>query len=155
MGMDLKGFDPKSEKGKAFRNNLCWWPSLWSYYIEIAGDKIDIEWELGFYNDGFGLDKNQANKLAEILEEKLASGAVKEVEERVKAWNHEMSNRECLYCEGTGGRKRHPETGPGDVFCNGCSGTGKQPFDERIYFTEANVRKFFEFVKDSGGFDIY
>jgi len=155
MGMDLVGVKSKSEKGEHFRNNLAWWPWLWRFCKEVAGDKIKIDWELGYYNDALALDENQTMQLAAILEEELADGSVKRREEEINAWNSEMSDLECYYCKGTGRRKRPPKTGAGDIFCNGCRGTGKQPFDNRVYFSEDNVRKFLEFLKNSGGFVIY
>jgi hypothetical protein len=155
MGMDLEGFHPKSEKGKHFRNNLTWWPVLWHFCKRMAGDKIKIDWDIGFCNDGLALNEEQAMQLASILEEELESGNVKQWEKDIAAYNKNIPIKECVICEGTGKRKYPPEKGAGDFPCNGCMGTGKQPSRSPIGFTEENVRKFLEFVKDSGGFDIY
>lgn len=148
----LSGNYPESPKGEYFMGEFPWWPWLWRFCIEVAGDKMGNRRKLGPCDERLSLNETQAMQVAKILEEKLASGAVKQEEEDAKAWNQEMSNLKCIYCEGTGRRKRPPEVGAGDMHCNGCNGEGRQPFDTWVYFSEDNVRKFAEFIKDSGGF---
>ena len=59
MGMDLSGFNPKSEKGDYFRNNCWWWRPLWDFVCDnvdvitdddASGDKLRVTFLLFFHN---------------------------------------------------------------------------------------------------------
>ena len=62
---------------------------------------------------------------------------------------------DCYICDATGKRQEPPNTGAGDIDCNGCKGTGKKDdWDKSYPFSENNVRRFANFCLNSGGFEI-
>jgi hypothetical protein len=127
---------------------------LWHFCERMAGDILKIDWKRGFCNDGLALDEEQAMQLASILEEELESGNAKQWEKDI-AEHNKNCYEECKLCQGTGRMKDPSEIGAGNITCIICNGAGKMPTVKWIGFSEANVRKFMEFVKDSGGFNIY
>ena len=103
MGMDVYGCNATSERGFSFRNNNWWWQHLWRYCEDVAPEIIPED-NLGHFNDGWGLDDEGSEKLAQRLTEELVSRRTIEYE---IAWTMAMEERPdevCKYCDGTGER---------------------------------------------------
>jgi hypothetical protein len=75
MGMDVIGHNPTGPKGEFFRASLWHWPLLVKIVTTLCPQETSSckSWE---YNEGDGLDCEQALALAEALERKLRSGEV-------------------------------------------------------------------------------
>ena len=171
MGMDVFGRNPKSERGEYFRNNVWWWRPLWDFCTEVAPELC--EKVAGHYNDGDGLCESEAEVLAEILKEKLASGEVEEHEKRYNEYRASLPREDCELCGATGirtdkvgiemgmhDRELSAEvqilTGRTHGWCNACDGVGtRESWEAQYPFSVDNVKEFAEFVQDSGGFSIH
>jgi hypothetical protein len=74
MGMDVYGRNPTAPEGEYFRASINTWPLLVKVMTTLCPDETShCKWE---YNDGYGLNGEQALALAEALERKLQSGEV-------------------------------------------------------------------------------
>jgi hypothetical protein len=75
MGMDLHGHNPTAPEGEYFRASIWTWPSLVKVITALCPEETSNckNWE---YNEGDGLNGEQALQLAEALERKLRSGEV-------------------------------------------------------------------------------
>jgi hypothetical protein len=76
--MDVHGIRPTSEAGKYFGLNWTGWRPLADYVAEVAPDlydKVEASW---FRNDGHGLNAEDALALADVLESKMDSDAMKQ-----------------------------------------------------------------------------
>jgi hypothetical protein len=75
MGMDLHGHNPTAPEGEYFRASIWTWPSLVKVITALCPEETSNckNWE---YNEGDGLNGEQALRLAEALERKLRSGEV-------------------------------------------------------------------------------
>jgi len=157
MGMDVYGNKPTAEAGGYFRNNVWWWHPLWNYVIEVAPHLV--EGVVGHCNNGDGLGKRAAARLAAILTEELSAGRTAEYEASYLAALEALPDETCRLCSGSGVRTdavgvemRMPER----RWCNGCSGKGKhRPFEASYPFSAENVAAFRDFVAASGGFKIW
>ena len=155
MGMDVHGLHPRSAAGQYFRNSVWSWRPLADYCCEIGKDLIANPkgWQ---YNKGHSLDGNNAAKLATRLEAEISSGRTASYEMQHKRAIELTPDEDCETCGGTGRRVAPPRTGPGDQLCNGCNGKGsRRPYSTWYSFEVDNVRKFAEFLKDCGGFEIW
>jgi hypothetical protein len=168
MGMDVVG---RNNPEAYFRNNVWYWRPLWNYCVEVAPELCDgVE---GHYNDGNGLDEEEALALAKVLNEELWSGRTRRYE---LAYNESMASlprHDCGHCEGTGIRKdeiglemsmptRELEphvaiiVGRTHGWCNACGGEGTvEHFETNYPFTVENVAEFVSFLELCGGFSIY
>lgn len=150
MGMDVSGVNPSSETGEYFRNNVWWWRPLWNYCLKVAPELCESV--SGHHNDGDGLDGEGAKALAEILQEKIDSGECKKYAEEYAAQLKALPDEKCDLCQGTGIRNDQFVQGK----CNKCTGKGHvRPFDTQYPFSVENVQNFTNFLKDSGGFEIF
>lgn len=173
MGMDVYGREPKSEKGSYFRNNVWWWRPLWEYCCEVGAEIIDDEVASGgHYNDGIGLDEDDAVALAKTLQAELDSGRTAEYERKHNEFRASLPRENCEFCGATGIRtdevgvemgmptKALDEaeailTGRTHGWCNACRGVGTTESWQSSYpFSADNVREFAEFCAESGGFQI-
>jgi len=173
MGMDVYGNSPTSERGEYFRNNVWWWRPLWEYCCEVGHKIIDEDLATnGHYNDGHGLDEDDAQALAETLLAELESGRTAEYQRKHNEFRASQPREDCKYCGATGIRtdKVGVEmgmptkeldtaeailTGRTHGWCNACRGVGTVEAWENNYpFDAENVREFAEFCADSGGFRI-
>lgn len=155
MGMDVWGQRPTSKEGEYFRNSVWFWRPLADYAQEVAPKECKPckSWH---YNDGDGLNEKQANRLAEKLEQELYSGRCAAYADEYKKTIDALPLVPCKICDGTGKRLPVPQVGAGDEPCRACDNTGKQPDHDTHYpFTTENVREFVEFLKHSGGFEIW
>jgi hypothetical protein len=80
MGMNVYGQSPISVQGYYFRGNLGEWEALWQYCEQLAPDLIPAD-NLGHTNDGWGLDGQDAQALADRLAGAMASGETRRHEE--------------------------------------------------------------------------
>tara|TARA_R100000234_G_scaffold3291_3_gene2762 strand:+ start:17630 stop:18157 length:528 start_codon:yes stop_codon:yes gene_type:complete len=113
--------------GIYFRNNVWWWRPLWDYVCNECIDVLDKDdITAGHYNDGRVITKTKAMKIADILFKKIESG------ETDKYANHfEIKRKEAEKSD--------------DKDIN---------YKSSYPFNTDNVRRFAEFCKESGGFEI-
>lgn len=167
MGMDVVG---RNNPDAYFRNNVWWWRPLWDYCIEVAPELCGNV--AGHFNDGDGLDEDDALELSRILQSHLESGQTKLYELDYNLRLASLPRNDCPQCGGTGirtdevgvemgmpMRELEPEiqiiTGRTHGWCNGCQGEGKNDHWETNYpFTVENVAEFTEFLDECGGFSI-
>lgn len=148
MGFDLSGLSATSKKGEYFRNNVWWWRPLASYVVEVCS----LDEEGWFFNDGKEVGEDTALKIADKLDELLASGEVARYSRQYAADLKKLPLIECDLCKGAGTRNDQYVQG----VCNGCAGTGKvKQFSTNYPFSVENVRDFSRFCRESGGFAIY
>jgi len=133
MGFDLIGLEPKNEKGDYFRNNIWWWKRLWWFNCEVCKDILnENDMAGGYFNNGHIITKEKAAGISERLETALNN---KEQYEGL------VKRSEDLYLE--------MENKIAESF-------GQKPAKKCSYpFDWGNVEDFYEFVKNSGGFQIY
>ena len=146
--------------GTYFRNNVWGWRPLWNFVcLACARPPYNIltekDIERGCYNDGHKISKTKADKIAKRLHSLIEKGWVQIYEERYHRHLDSLEQVDCTICDATGKRQKPPETGAGDMECNGCNGTGKKDdWDKSYPFYEDNVRQFANFCANSGGFRI-
>ena len=71
--------------GVYFRNNVWWWRPLWNYVCETCSDVLSVEdMQAGQYNDGYLIDAEQSEKIAELLGHELLSGRTATYEEEYR-----------------------------------------------------------------------
>lgn len=152
MGMDVCGVD---NPDAYFRNNVWWWRPLADYCCDIAPD-VTSHCHYWQSNDGDGLNAGDAIALADRLEVELVAGRTEAYAAIRQAELDRIPDEPCTICGGTGLRAAPPTVGPGDEPCNGCDSKGKRrPFDTYYPFSADNVRKFVEFLRVCGGFEIH
>jgi hypothetical protein len=97
------------------------------------------------------LDARNAGRLAERLNEVLASGHTAQWAQDREADLDALPDETCPLCGGSGERHDEYIDGP----CNGCAGRGRRrPIDTWYEFSVENVAAFRDFVAASGGFKI-
>lgn len=171
MGMDVYGQAPKTETGKYFRNNVWWWRPLWEYCENVA-PQIAGEVQNAQYNDGDGLDEDNAAALGTMLFSSIASGFAVKYEAERNARISRLPRHDCGYCDGTGTRADDVGVSMGmstrklddadaillgrtHGWCNACNGEGlAESFEAGYRFSVDNVKEFAEFLINSGGFSI-
>lgn len=171
MGMDVIGRKPTNEVGEYFRNNVWYWRPLWDYCNTIAPDLCDGV--NGHYNDGDGLNEEGAIKLAEILFGQLESGETARYETEYREVLANLPRHDCMLCHGTGVRTDEIGVSMGmptreldeavslvvgrtHGYCNGCNGEGvENDWMTNYPFDVENVREFANFLRHSGGFQIW
>lgn len=156
MGFDIMGKNPKNAKGEYFRNNVWWWRPLWDYVAESCKDVLsESDLRKGGYNDGHLIHNDKAKRIAIRLEHLVRQGEVKRYEKEYKQQMKEIPDEKCDLCHGTGTRK-DKHTNYQNMKCNKCEGKGDvRPFETNYPFSEANVKEFIEFCRNSGGFEIW
>tara|TARA_Y100000310_G_scaffold300388_1_gene336031 strand:+ start:402 stop:863 length:462 start_codon:yes stop_codon:yes gene_type:complete len=153
MGFDISGHNPQSETGTNFRNSVWGWRPLWEFVCKTCDDVItEDDFNSGTFNDGHLIDKDKCEMIVERLTELLDNGDVKKYQDERQKILDELPLEKCIHCEGSG--VRDDENVKGE--CNGCSGKGKVKNWSTSYpFDVDNVKEFRDFVKDSGGFEIW
>ena len=170
MGMDLSGKNAKNDAGVYFRRNVWGWHPLAKLVCKLAPD-ITRHCKRWHTNDGDGLNATNAKRLAAALDVALASGKVAMLVALRVARLKRSPDVTCTWCDGTGVRSdeigrvhgldqrtiddvqhpRHGQTG----WCNACDGRGSdRPTESHYRVSEADIRAFADFVKNSGGFRI-
>ena len=143
--------------GTYFRNNVWGWRPLWNFVTAMCNDFLtEKDIEQGYYNDGHKISKTKAGKIAKKLYNLIEKGDVEAYESAYKRNLASLEQIYCDICDATGKRQKPPETGAGDMECNGCNGTGKKDAWAKSYpFSVDNVRQFANFCANSGGFEIH
>jgi len=164
MGMDVIG-----KSGNYFRNTWWSWRPLAHYCFSVAPHVCERSNHQNFwqYNEG-SMTRKEATILASILQANLDSGHTAKFEREWREKNASLPDEECRVCKGRG--LRQERTGPGGVvinpgsidssvepwICNACHGAGKvRPPSTHYPFSEANVRKWVEFLRASDGFELH
>ena len=140
----------ENNPGYYFRNNAWYWRPLWHYIcIEVAPDILSEEdKKSGDYNDGHLIDATKAIHIADQIDKLDKEGVLDAYEKDYDKSMSELPDEECDLCKGTGIRHIHQK-------CNGCNGKGKRKsFVTNYPFIADNVRKFGQFARASGGFEI-
>lgn len=168
--MDVYGKNPVSDAGEYFRNSVWMWRPLWDYCVDLAPDLC--AGVSGHFNDGDGLNEDDAAELAKRLLAELESGRTAEYEKAYYAVLSKIPREKCHYCDATGIRTdsvgvemgmptRELDAAVAIVVgrthgtCNACGGEGlKDALETHYPFAVDNVRRFAEFVVESGGFSI-
>ncbi len=162
MGFDISGTKPEGEPGSYFRNNGNLWLPLWSYICQNCKFLTDEEIDRGYSNSYEWIDEASALRIADRLDERLATGEVTEYEIYFNRVKDTVPDKTCHLCEG-GGKwldaafkaawaRAENLTEAECENCPQCNGTGKlRPFER--FFTE-NVQEFAIFCRASGGFYI-
>lgn len=173
MGMDVSGKNPSTEAGKYFRNNAWWWRPLADYCCEVAPE-ITAKCEYWQSNDGDGLNASDSRKLADVLDQEIKSGRTAAYAAIRDAEHNALGDEPCQYCNATGVRNdrvaaengfltrqipvdapNHPRAGQ-IGWCNACDGKGRiRPTTTWYHFSVENVQEFVEFLRGSGGFQIW
>jgi len=138
----LKAYKPKNESGKYFRAIGGWWKPLADFVIDTCPELLrDGEIDGWYSNTGHIVDVDIAIAIADKLDDLIKRGSAKrrEIELMIA-----FPPIRCGYCEGTGSKDKSK--------CEMWDGKGEI---ERAHFSEENVKKFAEFCRNSGGFDIY
>jgi len=146
MGFDVCGIDPINKEGEYFRNNIWYWTKLWWFICTLNKDIID-EKEIaeGFLNDGKKIDKERAIKIAERLEKALNE------KEKYNDWIENPNLPEII-----SGEILHKTIikilydDKDDVKI-----ADKSEYRLNFPFSWYNIKKFIEFARNSGGFEIY
>ena len=174
MGMDVFGKNPSAEVGKYFRRSAWGWRRL-AICIRTLAPAESASCRYWQTNDGDGLNKAKSIRLADRLDELIASGAVAAYVTITDAEIAALPRVACAHCGGTGIRTdavavaagqperivdrasdgehnpRHGEKG----WCNGCHGWGSNPDFDTFYGLEVDdVKAFSAFIRASGGFQI-
>jgi hypothetical protein len=173
MGMDVFGAAPSAPVGEYFRNNIWFWNPLWTYIVTNHSSLLPGDPNHGFYNDGYGLNKDEAFALGAALLSDIKDGHVQQYKEKFDETLSRVELIECAFCDGTGIRTdsvgvehNMPEqeldeliqlvTGRERGWCNSCRGLGKsEPHITSYSFDIENVREFAMFLINCGGFSIH
>lgn len=171
MGMDVYGNAPRTETGEYFRNSVWTWRPLWDFCL-TAAPEVAGKVKYGHSNDGDGLNAEDAATLSRILFEMIVDGEVEAYEKAYRKMQADLPRSKCDLCNGTGVRRDEVGVQYGmpdreldqalaaivrrtHGWCNGCSGEGQVDHIGVSYpFSVDNVRRFADFLADSGGFKI-
>ncbi len=138
----LVAYKPKNESGRYFRAFGGWWKPLADFVIDKCPDLLrDGEVESWYSSSGHIVDAETAIAIAKKLDRLIKGGVAKRREIELMIY---FPPTRCGFCEGTGLKDQGE--------CPTCHGKGNI---QRSNFSEENVKKFVEFCRNSGGFDIY
>lgn len=156
----------KENPGHYFRNNVWFWRPLANYVLQLmANDFTEDEQKSWHHNDGFEVSEEQAQKIADRLEQELKTNRVKTVEEfyKIKMSKAEKENKivqekheelKKIVADKTGKDNLVPRDYP-EPFNSQWNDIQKQFNYESSYpFYETNVIEFMNFCRESGGFKI-
>lgn len=159
MGFDLIGVKPKTKNGEYFRNNAWWWAPLWTFIADTCNDILTEEDILGGrFNDGHYIPTDTAKRISLRLEHFIKQGDVKRYEKEREEYLTNLPDEQCDICDKEEVRYDNvaKKNGIYGSTCNRCNGTKKvRPWECSCPFSEENVKKFIEFCKNSGGFEIW
>jgi len=138
----LKANLPKNESGRYFRAFGGWWKPLADFVIDTCPELLRDTDIPGWYSSyGHMVDVETAEAIAKKLDRLIKAGAAKRREIELSI---AFPPIRCGACEGKGTKDQSK--------CTDCDGKGQI---QRSDFTEENVKKFVNFCRDSGGFDVY
>ena len=86
--------------GVYFRNNVWWWRPLWNFVSSVCESILtEKDIESGSYNDGHGISKTKANRIASRLFKLIRNGDVKAYEsayrKHLDSLNREIGRASC------------------------------------------------------------
>jgi len=156
----------KENPGHYFRNNVWFWRPLANYVLQLmANEFTEDEQKSWHHNDGFEVSEEQAQKIADRLEQELKTNRVKTVEEfyKIKMSKAEEENKivqekhkelKKIVADKTGKDNLVPRDYP-EPFNSQWNDIQNQFNYESSYpFYENNVIEFMNFCRESGGFKI-
>jgi hypothetical protein len=150
MSYDVCGKNPANETGSYFYRTIWEWPLIWGYVFHVCdGVLSDDQIAGGYVNDGEEVTHEQADEIADTLENLIKSGELFEYERRVNERMEELTKQLCSTRCGSGAMRHAGVDSP----CLACSDSWKfalmAPFDAK------SVVEFAEFCRASGGFSIW
>jgi len=149
MTFNCIGIKPKNKKGERFDSNNWWWRSLWDYVCIRSNDVIDENLRKGgHFNDGMEVSEQLCSLISKRIRGSLENGDVKRCEEENKRLYERLPEQFCYFCNGSGEKEK-------GIICEACSGKGITKIGFFYPFDEDFVKKFLEFVENSGGFEIW
>ena len=150
MGMDLYGIKPSSPSGTYFRNSIFWWPPLWDY-SRLVAPALARRVREPYANTGGGLCADDSLLLSSALGVSIESGAAAAYA-GVRDWSPPV----CATCRSLGFPPAD-SVGPADSLraCDGCLEVALRDPSSWFRFDEDNVRRFADFLKHCGGFEIW
>jgi len=85
MGMDVIGMNPIAPEGEYFRATIWAWDPIAAFVETVAPEEAKpcTHWH---YNDGDGLDAAQSVRLADRLQEAVATGAINECLNEIQSY---------------------------------------------------------------------
>ncbi len=125
-----------------------WWSPLANYIF--ANVDIPKEESLDWYsNRGQFVSEKTALKIAEVLEGLIADGSALDHQKAIEVELPPL----CSVCKG----ENLPQTPEdyADGVCAACSGTGRMYWYPPKYFSVENLKKFYQFCRESEGFKIF
>jgi hypothetical protein len=175
MGFDLIAKKPTSEEYSDFRFNVWGWRLPWNYICHFAHDELlknkqpviidESICQGGGYNDGTLISSEQANKIAEIIFKHDKDGTLDELEDtnrndRLEAdrINKEIDNQMAelkKQVEKEIGSGIAPADYPEKYYKKFKELQNKRDWRSYYRFHKESMLSFAEFMKQSGGFEIW
>ena len=165
--------------GRYFQTSWWSWRALADFICETFPE-IASHCTYWHSNDGDGLNAATSVRLADGLDRMIADGSMADLIEMRRARIRNLPLRECFICHGSGVRTDELGTKDGQPFkvipedakdawdegphpragqtgwCNGCDGRGNRlPRDADYPLELDQVKRFSEFCRHSGGFEIH
>jgi len=142
--MNLRGLNPRSDKGKAIKFSKYQWHPLWSYLFSAVHDEKGLitinSFARGAYENRGNkkFNNKQATRLSEILTEQEKLGYLRTFF-RHQRWVLQETERELCQCKGIG--------------CEACDFRGFRIPESKLYrFNLDDIHDLRDFLKDCGGF---
>ena len=127
MGYDVYGVKSKSETGNYFRNNVWWWRPLWNYVCENCEDIMnEDDMDAGCWNDGKRIVSGKCIEIADRLQTLIDEGHCLKYEAKYEAEREQIKK---------------------DNKDNELAGS--------YPFSTENVQSFVNFLRESGGIEIF
>ena len=143
--------------GVYFRSNIWWWRPIWQYTCDLMHDVFDDE-EIagGSVNSGYQITADKTAVLADRLGMAIEENAHHMYERDYKYMQKSLPKVKCEICEGKGMRQYERNENITELApCNACNGTKLQDDWRTKYpFDAETIESFYNFVKNSGGFQI-
>lgn len=147
MGFDIYGIEPKNEAGEYFRNNIWWWPRLWDFCCLIAPKLTGEDQKCGSFNDGHLIEGEKHKSLVANLKKAL------ENREKLAHW---ISASEESYMDRKHWAEKLTIDGNGEIQMSDSDNSEIDNGEKcRFSFDCRNVERFFVFVDNNNGFEIW
>jgi len=151
--------------GHYFRNNVWFWRPLWSFVVQISDDILtDKDIMNGGVNSGHKICKTKANRIAARLKKIIDSGSLdavqKEADESMaKIKKHNDKVRDELdelnkTVKKETGKELAPVDYPEPYKTQWDKTYAKEDWNGHYPFSADNIKEFYQFCKNSGGFEI-
>ena len=148
----LEEFERKNP-GYYFRANVWWWRPIWEFTCEMCEDILTIEDKRqGHYNEGYQYSAEKTQKIVDKLSAVIATNMHHQYDRDYKKQQEELPDSDCETCEGVG--TLFKDAGKED--CHVCNGKGTvSHFGKNYPFEPEVIEDWYEFLKNSGGFQIF